>query len=71
MIERQPQPLVPDDDHPEGLTSIPGRIHCAATDDTNETDDIDELDRIVIENFLKTLSDVAMSITKRRESLDK
>ena len=71
MNEREQQPLILNEASVEGLTSIHGRIHCAATANTNDLDDIDELDKIVIENFLKTLSDVAMSITKRRESSDR
>ena len=57
-------------DEPEdisGLTSIRGRIHCAATQDA---DDNDELDRIAIDNFLQTLTDVALSIAKRREPVE-
>ena len=50
-----------------GLTSIHGRIHCAATQDA---DDNDELDRIAIDNFLQTLADVALSIAKRRDPVE-
>ena len=50
-----------------GLTSIHRRIHCAATRDS---DDNDELNRIAIDNFLQTLADVALSIAKRREPVE-
>ena len=45
------------------LTSIPLRIHCPATTDV---EDSDELDEIAIENFLDTLSEVALSIASRK-----
>ena len=61
-----PKPLDQAEDDP-GLTSIHGRIHCAATQDA---DDNDELDRIAIDNFLQTLADVALSIAKRRAPVD-
>ena len=50
-----------------GLTSIHRRIHCAATQDAHDND---ELNRIAIDNFLQTLSDVALSIAKRREPVE-
>ena len=56
-----------EEDQPTGLTSIHRRIHCAATRDT---DDNDELDRIAIDNFLQTLTDVALSIAKRRDPVE-
>ena len=58
--------LKPPEDE-SGLTSIPGRIHCAATQDSNKDD---ELDKIAINNFLQTLADIALSIAKRREQVD-
>ena len=52
----------------EALTCIPG-IHCAATPDTLEGQD--ELDQIAIDNFLNTLADIALSIARRKEQLDR
>ena len=60
-------PIAGEEDQPTGLTCIHGRIHCAATQDANEND---ELDGIAIDNFLQTLSDVALSIAKRREPVE-
>ena len=51
-----------------GLTPIHGRIHCAATPDTTESDH--ELDQIAIDHFLDTLAEVALAIARRREQLD-
>ncbi len=62
-----PKPVHRAEDDP-GLTSIHRRIHCAATQDA---DDNDELDRIAIDNFLQTLTDVALSIAKRREPVER
>ncbi len=67
MINRSTTRKVEEEDRLTGLTSIHRRIHCAATQDA---DDNDELDRIAIENFLQTLSDVALSIAKRREPIE-
>ena len=62
----------PDFDSPEtaekdGLTGIPERIHCTATEDSGGSE-IDELDRIDIENFLDALAGVALSVAARRAS---
>ncbi len=67
MIKPQVPKPVEEAEENSGLTSIHRRIHCAATQDA---DDNDELDRIAIDNFLQTLSDVALSIAKRRESVE-
>ena len=48
----------------KGLTSIHGRIHCAATPDTTETDN--ELDDIAIDHFLDALAEVALAIARRK-----
>ena len=48
----------------DGLTPIPRRIHCAPTDEN--LDDGNELDQIAIDQFLDTLSEVALAITQRR-----
>jgi hypothetical protein len=44
-----------------GLTSIHRSIHCPATQEPDE-----ELDRIEIENFLDTLTEIATAIAKRK-----
>ena len=54
----------PDED---GLTGIPQRIHCPATDESGGSEN-DELDRIDIENFLDALAQVALSVASRRAS---
>ena len=51
----------------KGLTCIPQRIHCPATQDTMEAGN-DELDDINIEHFLDTLSEIALSIAARELS---
>ncbi len=49
------------------LTSIPRRIHCAATSAPEQDEDfVDELDEIEIDNFLTTLAEVAMAVATRR-----
>ena len=48
-----------------GLTGIPQRIHCTATEDSGGSE-VDELDRIDIENFLDALAQVALSVATRR-----
>ena len=47
-----------------GLTGIPQRIHCAATQTSGGSND-HELDDIAIEHFLDTLSEIAISIAAR------
>ena len=49
----------------DGLTGIPQRIHCTATQDSGGSE-VDELDRIDIENFLDALAQVALSVAARR-----
>ena len=58
--EQQTQPETKE----KALTCIRECIHCVATQDT-EGDD--ELDRIEIDNFLGTLAEIAMAITRRKE----
>ena len=60
-------PIAGEEDQPTGLTSIHRRIHCAATQDADVND---ELDQIAIDNFLQTLADVALSIAKRRDPIE-
>ena len=49
----------------DGLTGIPQRIHCTATQDSGGSE-LDELDRIDIDNFLDALAGVALSVAARR-----
>ena len=58
------------DEEPDtnGLTSIQGCIHCAATNEGGEPDN--ELDRISVEDFLDTLSKVALSIATRQQDAE-
>ena len=53
---------------PEGLTCIHARIHCVATQDGVEPDN--ETDRIMIDNFLRTLSEVALAVAARDSEAD-
>ena len=49
---------------PKGLTCIHQRIHCAATP-THEGER-SETERIIIDNFLHTLAEVALAVASRR-----
>ncbi len=52
---------------PEALTSIGKPIHCAATEEPCPDADIrEELDELVINNFIKTLAEVAIAVATRR-----
>lgn len=53
----------------EGLTSIGRPIHCAATEDATEGR-YSETDRIIIENFLNTLAEIAVAVASRKERQD-
>ena len=55
---------LPPGDPPDALTSIHPRIHCAATEDTPQRVE-SELERLQIENFLKTLAEIAIAIASR------
>ena len=50
----------------QGLTPIHPRIHCAATEDTVE--ELTEMERIDIENFIAELASITISITSRDAS---
>ena len=50
----------------DGLTPIHGRIHCGATPDITE---VDELGLIAIDHFIDTLAEVATAIARRRKQL--
>ena len=62
------RPIRPEDDPPQGLTSIHGRIHCAATPDTPE-EGYGEADIIIVKNFLNTLADVALAVAARQGTM--
>ncbi len=48
----------------QGLTPIHPRIHCAATPDTPD-DPRSEADLIIVDNFLKTLAEIAIAVAAR------
>ena len=56
-------PFKSENDPSEGLTCIHARIHCAATHDGVEAES--EVDRMTIDNFLETLSEVALAVAAR------
>ena len=60
---REITPINRPDQAPQGLTSIPRRIHCAATSDTDE--ELSELDHMAIDTFIDELADIAVSIIRR------
>ncbi len=62
------RPIRPEDDPPQGLTGIHGRIHCAATPDTPE-DGYSEADMIVVKNFLNTLAEIALAVAARQGAM--
>ena len=49
-----------------GLTSIHGRIHCAATTDPESTENQQE--RIDVDNFLITLAQIAIAVAAREQA---
>ena len=51
------------DPPPNGLTSIPARIHCVATQD--QVGPENEIEQMAIDNFLQTLGEIAISIASR------
>ena len=63
-------PRAEEGDGADGLTPIHGRIHCAATPDTNKDQLEYELDQIAIDHFLDTLAEVALAIARRRQQLN-
>ncbi len=51
----------------KALTSIPRRIHCAATSAPEQDENfVDELDEIDFAHFITTLAEVAMAVATRR-----
>ena len=63
-------PVKAEDTPSNALTCIPRPIHCPATRISGWSD-IDELDRIAIDNFLDTIAEVALSIATRKCSENK
>ena len=57
-------PPTPKSGGQNALTSIPRRIHCAATQTQGE-DELSEMDRIILDHFFDALAEVAMAIAKR------
>ena len=56
-------------DGQKALTSIPRRIHCAATEEPEPNENlVDELDEIEINDFIITLAEVALAVAARRDS---
>ena len=47
---------------PDPLTSIPPRIHCAATQEGGEN----EAERLMVRHFLETLAGIALSVASRK-----
>ncbi len=62
------KPIRPENDLPQGLTGIHGRIHCAATPDTPE-EEYSETDMIVVKNFLNTLAEIALAVAARQATV--
>ena len=59
-------PINHSDGDSQGLTCIPRRIHCGATPDTDE--EYTEAERVMVDNFLNTLAEVAIAAaTRKRE----
>ncbi len=59
-------------DSQKALTSIPRRIHCAATEDPGADENfVDELDEIEINNFINALAEVTMAVAARRLAKNK
>ena len=54
----------PPEHTPEGLTSIPRRIHWPATDEGE--DEHSETDMVIIQHFLQTLAEIALAVAARR-----
>ena len=48
---------------PKGLTRIHPRIHCAATRDAHENNEIEKIQR---KEFIRVLAEIAMAISKRQ-----
>ena len=72
MVEERTNGVSPPEESglENGLTPIHRRIHCAATPDTTEHENENELDSMAIDHFLDTLAEVAMAGARRRQQLD-
>ena len=60
-------PINGSDGDSEGLTRIHPRIHCVATRDT-DAPDYTEAERVMVDNFLNTLAEVAIAAATRKRS---
>lgn len=62
------RPLRSDTPPSKGLTPIPRRIHCAATQDATQDateGGYSEADMIIVKNFQNTLAEVALAVAIR------
>ena len=57
-------PIDRPDDASQGLTPIHRRIHCAATPDT-DSPEYTEAERVMVDNFLNTLAEIALAVATR------
>ena len=56
---------------PQGLTCIHSPIHCAATQEPDGlSEDGSEVDNIDVDNFIRTIADVALEIARREQRID-
>jgi acyl-coenzyme A thioesterase PaaI-like protein len=54
-------------DPANGLNSIHGGIHCAATNEgVSDTNELDEVQQLQVNHFLQTLADVALAVAARK-----
>ena len=59
-------------DSQKALTSVPRRIHCAATEDPEADENfVDEQDEMDITNFLNVLAEVTVAVAARRLAKNK
>ena len=61
------RPLRSETTPPKGLTGIHPRIHCVATPDT-DAPEYTEADKVMVDNFLSTLAEVAIAAAARKRS---
>ena len=60
-------PINGSDGDSQGLTPIHPRIHCVATLDTDASE-YTEAERVMVDNFLNTLAEVAIAAATRKRS---
>ena len=63
------RPLRSDTPPSKGLTPIPRRIHCGATQDATEGG-YSEADMIIVKNFQNALAEVALAVAIRNAQRD-